>query len=436
MKKRGILILVGLVAVLAFAFTKRDAAESYDLMVRPETGPFVATVTTTGELQAKSSVKIYGPSNARKARIYEMSLLELVAEGTVVEKGDFVAELDRSDLNSKIKDADVELQKARSLFTQTRLDTSLTLSKAREERINLRYSMEEAKLRKDESIYEPPSVRRSAEIDYEKAQRAYDRSLVNYNTQVEQAIAKMQEVEAELTKEQRGREELVTLSEGFTINAPENGMVIYKRDWGGQKLTAGGKVSAWDPVVATLPDLSVMESRTYVNEVDIQKVRVGQRVEIGLDADPEKQLHGEVTEIANIGEQRPNSDAKVFEVKIVLAESDSTLRPAMTTSNVITTAEIENALFIPLETVHAEDLIRFVYVREGGRTVKREVKLGLMNDNQVVVDAGLTTDHEIFLSTPDGALDAEIERLPQADAGKPKQNETTSTEPSAPGSTS
>src|SRR5690606_12070834 len=108
------------------------------------------------------------------------------------------------------------------------------------------------------------------------------------------------------------------------------------------------------PIVATLPDLSKMLSKTYVNEVDIRKVKPGQEVEIGFDAFPDKKLKGKVAKVANVGEQRPNSDAKVFEVEIEVFGTDPLLKPGMTTSNKIITKTIENALYIPLECLHSQ----------------------------------------------------------------------------------
>lgn len=55
--------------------------------------------------------------------------------------------------------------------------------------------------------------------------------------------------------------------------------------------------------MATLPDLSKMITKTYVNEIDISKVKVNQKVDISIDAFPDKKLSGVVTEVANIGEQ-------------------------------------------------------------------------------------------------------------------------------------
>lgn len=193
-------------------------------------------------------------------------------------------------------------------------------------------------------------ARNSVEIDYEKAKCDYEQAVANYETKVKQARAQMRESAAQLTKAQNKLRELEALSENFTIRAPENGRVVYRRDRRGRKLTEGGTISPWNPVVATLPDLSVMQSITYVNEVDIQKVKAREPVEIGLDATPDKRLTGTVTSVANIGEERPNSDAKVFRVEIEISERDTTLRPAMTTSNTIVATQRD---FAQADTVAA-----------------------------------------------------------------------------------
>ena len=410
MKKSWMIIAaVALVVLLGSVFLFDDpATETADLLVQPRTGPFQVNVTATGELKAKNSVKIYGPSRARQAQIYEMKILRLIPEGQVVSKGDFVAELDKSELNSKIQTAQIDLQKAQSQYTQTSLDTALTLSKARDELVNLRYAMEEALLRKEQAAYEPPTVQRQEEINHEKSERAFEQASKNYITQVDQAIAKMAEVKAERSKAQNAHNDMMSVANQFTILAPENGMLIYKRDWRGNKTTVGGTVSAWNPVVAELPDLSVMESITYVNEVDIQKVKTGQHVSIGLDADSEKSLSGTVTSVANIGEQRPNSDAKVFQVSIEINEADSTLRPAMTTSNTIIIAEMDEVMYVPLECIHASDSLTYVFTEDSGRLVKKEVTLGLLNENEVIIESGLTTDNWLYMSMPPDEEDIPI----------------------------
>jgi len=175
-------------------------------------------------------------------------------------------------------------------------------------------------------------------------------------------------------------------------------MLIYKKEWGGKKREVGSMISPWDLTVATLPDLSSMISRTYVNEIDISKIKTGQDVRIGVDAFPEKEYTGTITDVANIGEQLPNTDAKVFEVVIQINESDPILRPSMTTSNKIITATFEDTLYVPLETIHSDDSIPFVFTAKG---VKQIVVLGPSNENEVIIEHGLEEGNEIYLTLPD-----------------------------------
>ena len=234
----------------------------------------------------------------------------------------------------------------------------------------------------------------------------------------------MQEASAELRGDKNELEGLMALSKDFTIIAPQSGMVIYERSWDGKSVKAGSRVSAWDPVVATLPDLSKMISRTYVNEVDIRKVKPGQKVEIGFDAFPDKKLNGQVIKVANVGEQRPNSDAKVFEVEIEVFGTDPLLKPSMTTSNKIITKSIEDALFIPLESLHSQyDSITYVYKKSGTSTIKQEIIMGDANAEYVCTLSGLEEGDRVNLSSVQGMESKDISLLPEMNGKRNKKEE-------------
>src|SRR3954471_9286190 len=104
-----------------------------------------------------------------------------------------------------------------------------------------------------------------------------------------------------------------------------------------------------------------MESQTYVNEVDVRKLSVGQTVAISLDSDPTKKLEGKVTGVAYFGEQRPNQDSKALEVKAEIAKAHTPLRPGMTTPNEIEIASGPKDLSIPLEAVTTDSSYSSVY---------------------------------------------------------------------------
>lgn len=403
----GIIILA---IILFFIFSKPEKTQ--EVVIQPKFGAFPIEVTTTGELIAKSSEKIYGPEGLRQIRVYQTKIDDIIPDGTVVDSGQYVATLDRTEITNKIKDEETNLEKYESTLIKTKLDTSLELRNARDELINLKYNLEEKKIALEQSKYEPPATIRQVEIDLEKGERAFTQAEKNYKLRYEKAVANMNEVNADYTSAKRKLDQMQEVLQQFTVMAPKAGMVIYRRSWDGSKMGVGATISAWDPIVAELPDLSKMISKTYVNEIDISKVKPGQHVYIGIDAFPDKKFTGVVNEVANIGEQLQGSNAKVFEVKILINEFDSILRPAMTTKNTILTATIDSVMYIPLESIFNNDSITFVYKKDGS-LVKQQVILGQSNYDEIIVKEGLTMDDEILLIAPESDEGIKINMLPE-----------------------
>ncbi|MCD4681920.1 MAG: efflux RND transporter periplasmic adaptor subunit [Bacteroidales bacterium] len=394
--KKQIYITIGIIIIIIFALyyflgTKETSTET--IQVKVKAGEFNISVTTTGELEAKSSEKIFGPGNLRQVRIWNVKIEEIVADGTVVDSGDFVASLDRTELANKLKDQELEIEQLETQYTKTKLDTTLELRNLRDELINLEYALEEKKIQLEQSKFEPPATIRQVEIELEKAERGLSQAIKNYQLRLEKANATMQEVSGQLNKAHRKYNEMADILGEFTVFAPKAGMVIYKRDWDGKKQGVGSQISAWDNVVATLPNLSEMVSKTYVNEIDISKVKVNQHVDVGIDAFPEKKFTGVVTEVANIGEQMKNTNAKVFEVVIEVNEFDSVMRPAMTTKNIIITDVIDSALFVPIECVYNEDTVSYVVMRNS----RKQVIVGKTNENEIIIKAGLQEGDDVYL---------------------------------------
>lgn len=389
-----------------------ESSEESVIYTEPTTGYFEVTITSSGELQAQNSTSITAPENMRQFRVNNVPILNLVPEGTVVKKGEFVAELDRSSLSNTLQDAQLSLEEEETQLEQARLDSTLTLSEARNNIVDLQYAAEQAQLVVEQSQYESPAIQRQAQIEHEQAQLRLKQARENYKTQVKQAEANVRRRQTEVQEERNDVQRIREILDQFTIYAPENGMVIYKRNRDGSKVKEGSSISAWDPTVAELPDFSVMESLTYINEVDIQKVRTGQRVDIGLDAMPEKQLTGQVTSVANIGEQRPNSNSKVFQVTIRVNEADSTLRPSMTTSNTIHISSVDSALYVALETIHTYNDVDIVYKREGQSAVMQQIVMGIMNENDVVIHEGVDMSDQLYLSLPADTAGIERRYLP------------------------
>jgi HlyD family secretion protein len=301
--------------------------------------------------------------------------------------------------------AQEEMEQALNSFEDAKMDSNLTLSNHRDLIINSREEVEEMQIILDESVYESPAIIRKAEMDLDKSIRKLEQERKSYELRQRQAVTRVERFAIELRRRQNRVTLLTEVLQSLRIHAPKPGMLVYGRDRTREKIQVGSDVSAWRPVIATLPDLSSMLSLTWVNEIDISKVQAGQNVTIGIDALPGKQLTGEVISVANIGQPMPKSDAKVFEVRVRVYGDVSELKPAMTTSNIIQTGTWENALFIPSETVFSNDSLQYVFLDKNGSLVKQIIDQGDKNENYVIVKKGLEENDQILLSMPENDED-------------------------------
>lgn len=431
MSRKKIFISVAILIIICiagyFLFFSKEA-KSAAIFATVKKSDFKIQVVTTGELRSSVRTKITAPPGLRQIGVYQIKISRLVPEGSIVKKGDFVASLDNSEVLTRMNDQQLQLNKLVAQFKQTKLDTMLKLRDARNKLVNLRFQLKQKKLEKTRSKYEAPAVIRQVELDYEETMRTLDQNKSNYKALQKQAQTKVQIVNADLQRSKNRMEKITDILQHMSINAPKDGMVIYAKDYRGIKTAVGSVIQIWGGgTVATLPDLTQMEVVTYVNEVDIRKVDVGQSVNIGLDAMPDKHLEGIVKNVASIGQQEPNSDAKVFEVIIKVLTKDSTLRPAMTASCKILSKEYKNGLQIPLEAIHNYQNRSYVFVREKGHAVKQEINVLAVNKTSALVVNGLSADQEVYLSLPSDTSGMDLIALNPKDKVIPQQSTTIDT---------
>ena len=401
--KRKILIVVGVILIIAAFIVFSKPKPEMDLITcKVVKGPIEIKVHTSGQLEAEKSENIVVPAELgnRNLGVYEIKISDLVEEGTVVDSGQFIASLDHKVIEEVLTKARESLELTTASFEDAKLDSNLTLSNLRDQLINSHSDVEERRIIVAESVYESPSVIKKAEMDLEKAERKLLQDKKAFELKERQAKSRVDRSYLELQQRQQRIDDLMKLYEALTIKAPKQGMVIYTKDRSGGKVQVGSNVSTWNPIIATLPDMTKMISKTYVNEIDISKIKNGQKVSLSIDAFPDMELSGEVFSVANIGQPMPKSDAKVFEVKIRVFDVNPLLKPAMTTSNTIVTGVYVDRLFIPSEAVYINDSVKYVYLKKK-EIVRQIVDLGSENENFVIVNKGLSEGDELVYNEPE-----------------------------------
>jgi multidrug efflux pump subunit AcrA (membrane-fusion protein) len=404
-------VIIAIIALIVFnkMTSKKGNINSYADVKK---GLFEITVVNSGELIAERSIDIKGPeismgtdpggrggpNRGFDMHAMDLKIQDIVPEGTIVKAGDYIAQLDRTSYANTLKDELENLKTNQTNVDMKILDTAVVLTNQRDDIKNQRYVVEEALITLQQSKYEPPATIRQAEIALDKAKRTLNQKIKGYSLIVAQSVADLNHQKWHLSREARLVNDLTDFLAKFTINAPAPGMIIYKKDRNGNKRKAGSTINPFDRVIATLPDLSSMISKVYVNEIEVAKVKAGQKVNINVDAFPKKAYIGSVYTIANIGEQLPNSDSKMFEVQIKIDGFDPTLRPSMTTGNKIIIKTYNDAVYIPTECVETgPDSIPFVYAKNNTKAI---VILGEANEKNVIVEKGLEPGSVIYLIPP------------------------------------
>jgi RND family efflux transporter MFP subunit len=192
------------------------------------------------------------------------------------------------------------------------------------------------------------------------------------------------------------------------VYAPMDGLVVYAnvgRPEDGKKVEVGQTPYEGQPLMY-LPDITSMQVETEVNEMDVEKVRTGQPVQITLDAVPDAVFHGTVSRVGSLAQHRVSkvsgkrTGVKVFDVTVDVTDADPRLRPGLSAQASILIDELKQVTYVPVEAIFNEEGKTIAYVRKGRRARKVVVDCGTGNDKYVIIRKGLERGDRVYLGQP------------------------------------
>lgn len=184
----------------------------------------------------------------------------------------------------------------------------------------------------------------------------------------------------------------IALKEAVLVS-PISGTVI---STGG--LVEGENLTATNLAIKTIKvaDLSTLYFVAQIDEVDLGKVQIGQKVEIQIDAFPGESLEGTVSFIDKEGE-KTLSGGVTIPVEITFANVDERLAIGLTGDADFIVAKKENVLSIPREFIKHDQEKTYVKIMENGKPVTREVTTGLSTISQIEITSGMEEGQEVVL---------------------------------------
>ncbi|MBM3881673.1 MAG: efflux RND transporter periplasmic adaptor subunit [Verrucomicrobia bacterium] len=312
------LVLAGLTT--AALVTKREAVLSVQTE-KVTRRNLTELVVANGRIQPVFYVKI---SPEVSGEIIELA----VKEGQAVKKGDLLVRI-KPDMYVASRNSSEASYKA-SLAGKTTAEANLRKAELEYQRID--------------ALFRNNLVSESIHVDAKTGFEIARAQFQSASHQVEMSQAALQRAEEDLRK--------------TTIQAPLDGTVIRLNSQLGERVVGTAMMAGTE--MMTIADLSEMEARVDIGEIDVVLIRLGQIVRLEVDAFKDRKFGGTVTEIANsskglalgagggMGGQSP--DATRFEVKIRIAEKEP-FRPGMSVMAEIETRYRTNVLTVPIASV-------------------------------------------------------------------------------------
>ena len=363
--------------------------------VRVSLEDVVSTVLATGKVMPQVGAEVnVGTRISGRLETLHVNVGDSVVEGQVI------AAIEKEDLEAlkAEEEAEVTLIEARLAALGKEGPQEIAQAEAEMAEHKARLEFVRCKLGRDDQLLgkvliskedweESSSDFKMAQAQYEVARRGLQLAKTRYNEGLRQLEAELSRARASLRNAQ------VKLSYA-EIRAPLSGVVGSVSTREGETVAAG--LSA--PTFVTIVDLERLQLDAYVDEVDIGRVKVGQKGFFSVDAFPDREFHGRVTAIYP---QAVIQDNVVTYDCIIRIDTPYTglLRPQMTANVTIMVENRENVLVLPVGAVKRRDGKRVVW-RKGERLEEVLVTTGWQDDARVEILSGLSEGDEILLSAP------------------------------------
>ena len=423
--KRKTWLFVGGGAVIFILFISMIIPSSANIAsTEAMKGEFIIDLYTQGEIDALNSTNISIPRMRRHMRL---QIVDMAEEGSTVNKGDFLLQMDASEAEQRVAERKDELENAKAQLESEKATIASNMAQLESQLESEKYTYQQAELSLKMMQFEAEAKKQEYQLNLKKAEVALEQAKEKLTSQIIIDRATLQKAELNVKQAEAEVQEAQQALENLTMIAPIGGLVVYQEIFSGSGMK---KVQIGDTpwpgfAVMSIPDLSIMQAKTVVNEAVISQIEKDQNVVITVDALEGKAYYGKLTRVAALARRERSTNVKVFDVEVTLDSTDGQLRPGMTCNCRVITGRIQDALYVPLQSVFQKEDTTVVYVQDSGAPRMHKVKVGEKSSDFIIIEAGLEEGERVCLRDPTIPLDeigTESESVVTQPKKKPKGN--------------
>jgi len=387
--------LLGIAAVFLHArqpgVAEQSATGPRDANYKVARRDFVRSVRLNGTVEAVQSTTIAAPRLSGPTS-NSLVITTLVRPGSTVSPGDLIVEFDRQDQiknsldrRAELQDLDQQIAKreAQERAARAHDDSELTLAQSAIVRAQL-------EMGKNELL--PKINVEKNKLALEQADATLKQLKATYELKRKAAEADIRILQIRRDRAANAERQAATNAERMSIHAPIGGMAVVKTIWKGNNMAEvqeGEEVRAGVPIV-DIVNPNAMRVRARVNQADVNGLRVGQAVRVGLDAYPTLSFDGRVAQISPLGVASVlSSKVRTFVVLVDVNGSHPNLMPDLSASLDVALDRTANAIVVPRDALRQDGDRTIVRVKRGDSYEDRTVTVAATNAHEAMLASGL-----------------------------------------------
>lgn len=370
-----------------------------------EQGHVQLRVNTSGELRSTRTAMMTAPAIAGGT----LQIIHLLRAGSLVKAGDAVVDFDPSQQEYNLGQNRSDYQQAEQEIVKAKDDLAVQSAQDQTALLKAHFDVRQAELEvsKNELVSSIDAQKNQLALD--EARRALEQLQQDIQSHAASGQATMAVDQEKAHKAKLAMDQALENIRNMQVRSPINGLVVIRQNmnasggffFGGMSLPDYQQGDQANPgaVIADVIDMDNMEITAHVSESDRTNVKVGQAVEIRVDALPGVVLRGTVKNVAAVAGDFFDGGNGSSEVSIALDGPNKQLRPGFTAHVVILGDEIGKALWVPREAVFEKDGKTIVYARGSSGFAPRLVQIRYLSEGLAII-GGLQAGTEVAVIDP------------------------------------
>jgi HlyD family secretion protein len=352
---------------------------------------FIRSIRLNGTVEAVQATTISTPRLAGQ-NTPSLVVTRLIRAGALVKPGDLLVEFDRQDQLKNALDRRVEFNDLEQQMRKKEAEERAARAKDESELKQAESNRERTKLELIKNEFLPKIQAEKNQQAFEEAEAKLAQLRTTFDLKRKAAEADLKILQIRRDRAENAMKQAETNAEKMAITSSIGGMAVVRSIWKSNtmaEIQEGEEVRSGMPVVDVV-NPSMMRVRAKVNQADINELKVGQPVRMGLDAYPDLFFKGRVAQISPLGVRSTLSPkVRTFIALIEVQGSHPNLMPDLTASLDVELAREPRTLVVPRDALRYDGERASVRVRRGSAFQDQAVTVGARNAHEAVVTAGL-----------------------------------------------